>query len=308
MKVPPVSQNLDRAAAWTWRLLVCAAALAVVLALVWYLRVITLPVAIALTIAPALSPVASWFRGRRHLAKPAAGLALLDRARRRRAARLDRGRLGRRAVRRARRFGRPCRRRPRRPARARALRPRTRGRPSVGARGLVAAGVELRRLGRAGRCRARHRHCARRRDALLRAAGRRRPLGVDPAALPVRRSPGGRPCGAARMGRPRRVRSRDGAGRDHRRTADRDRPDVARRAACARAGRARVHGLVRAVRRRRSPPASSRSSSASRTGAGSSHSRSSAWSSPSSSSRARSSSPRSRAAASTCTRRSCCSP
>ena len=33
MKLPPVSQNLDRAAAWTWRLLVCAAALAGVLAL-----------------------------------------------------------------------------------------------------------------------------------------------------------------------------------------------------------------------------------------------------------------------------------
>ena len=75
--MPPVSQNLDRAAAWTWRLLVCAAALAVVLALVWYLRVIALPIAVALTIAPALSPLASWFRGRRHLGGAAAGLALL---------------------------------------------------------------------------------------------------------------------------------------------------------------------------------------------------------------------------------------
>jgi predicted PurR-regulated permease PerM len=28
-----------------------------------YLRVIVLPLAVALTIAPALSPVASWFRG-----------------------------------------------------------------------------------------------------------------------------------------------------------------------------------------------------------------------------------------------------
>ena len=77
VKVPPVSQNLDRAASWTWRLLVCVAALALVLALVWYLRVIALPIAVALTIAPALSPLASWFRGPRHLEKPAAGLALL---------------------------------------------------------------------------------------------------------------------------------------------------------------------------------------------------------------------------------------
>ncbi len=76
-KVPPVSQNLDRAAAWTWRLLVCAAALAGVLALVWYVRVIAMPIAVALIIAPALSPLASWFRARRHLEKPAAALALL---------------------------------------------------------------------------------------------------------------------------------------------------------------------------------------------------------------------------------------
>ena len=77
MTLPRVSENLDRAAAWTWRLLVCAAALAVVLALVWYVRVIALPIAIALTIAPALSPLASWFGRRRHLARGAAGLALL---------------------------------------------------------------------------------------------------------------------------------------------------------------------------------------------------------------------------------------
>jgi putative heme transporter len=76
VKVPPVSENLNRSAAWTWRLLVCAAALALVLALVWYLRVITLPIAVALTIAPALSPLASWFRGR-HLERPAAALTLL---------------------------------------------------------------------------------------------------------------------------------------------------------------------------------------------------------------------------------------
>ena len=77
MKLPPVPLNLERAAAWTWRLLICTAALALVLALLWYLRVVVLPIAIALTIAPALSPVASWFRGRRHLERPAAALALL---------------------------------------------------------------------------------------------------------------------------------------------------------------------------------------------------------------------------------------
>jgi predicted PurR-regulated permease PerM len=69
--------NLERAASWTWRLLICTAALALVLGVLWYLRVIVLPVAMALTIAPALSPVATWFRGRRHLERPAAALALL---------------------------------------------------------------------------------------------------------------------------------------------------------------------------------------------------------------------------------------
>ncbi len=77
MKLPPAPLNLERAAAWTWRLLICTAALALVLGLLWYLRVIVLPIAVALTIAPALSPVASWFRGRRHLERPAAALTLL---------------------------------------------------------------------------------------------------------------------------------------------------------------------------------------------------------------------------------------
>ena len=75
--LPPPSVNLARAAAWTWRVLVCAAGLAVVLALLWYVRVIALPVAIALTIAPSLAPLASWFRHRRFLERPAAALALL---------------------------------------------------------------------------------------------------------------------------------------------------------------------------------------------------------------------------------------
>ena len=77
MKLPAAPQNLERATGWAWRLLVCTAALALVLALLWYLRVIVLPIAVALTIAPALSPLASWFRRRRHLERPAAALALL---------------------------------------------------------------------------------------------------------------------------------------------------------------------------------------------------------------------------------------
>jgi predicted PurR-regulated permease PerM len=76
MELPSLPLNLERAAAWCWRILVCSALVALVGALLWYLRVIVLPVAVALTLAPALSPLASWFRSR-HLARPAAALALL---------------------------------------------------------------------------------------------------------------------------------------------------------------------------------------------------------------------------------------
>jgi putative heme transporter len=76
VRVPPVPQGLDRATAWAWRLLVCAAAAVVVLALLWYVRVIVLPAIVALTIAPALTPVAGRLR-RFRLERPAAGLALL---------------------------------------------------------------------------------------------------------------------------------------------------------------------------------------------------------------------------------------
>ncbi len=64
MRIPPVSSSIDRAAGWAWRLLVCVAALALVLFLLWYLDVIVLPTIIALTIAPVLTPVANWFRRR----------------------------------------------------------------------------------------------------------------------------------------------------------------------------------------------------------------------------------------------------
>jgi putative heme transporter len=76
VNVPPVPPNLDRAAAWSWRLLVCAAAVASVIALLWYLGVIVLPIMVALTIAPALEPIAARLRSMK-LERPAAAIALL---------------------------------------------------------------------------------------------------------------------------------------------------------------------------------------------------------------------------------------
>jgi putative heme transporter len=75
VNVPPVPANLQRAADWSWRLLVCAAAAVAVLYLLWYVRVIVIPSMIALTIAPALTPVAGRLR-RLRLERPAAALAL----------------------------------------------------------------------------------------------------------------------------------------------------------------------------------------------------------------------------------------
>jgi putative heme transporter len=76
MRVPPVPPNLDRAASWAWRLLACAAAAIAVLVLLWYVRVIVLPSMIALTVAPALTPVAHVLH-RLRLRRPAAAVALL---------------------------------------------------------------------------------------------------------------------------------------------------------------------------------------------------------------------------------------
>jgi putative heme transporter len=73
--VPPVPESLNRAAGWSWRLLVCAAAALSVLLVLRYLSVIVLPVMFALTIAPALTPVAGVLH--RRLGRPAAALALL---------------------------------------------------------------------------------------------------------------------------------------------------------------------------------------------------------------------------------------
>jgi predicted PurR-regulated permease PerM len=71
-----VPTNLERAASWSWRLLVCAAALLAVLTLLWFLRVIVLPIMVALTIAPALAPLAGRLRSLR-FERAAAALALL---------------------------------------------------------------------------------------------------------------------------------------------------------------------------------------------------------------------------------------
>ena len=76
MPVPPVPTGLDRAAGWAWRLLVCALGVLAVLTLLWYLEVIVLPALIALTISPALTPLAGALR-RRGLARAAPGIALL---------------------------------------------------------------------------------------------------------------------------------------------------------------------------------------------------------------------------------------
>lgn len=74
--IPAVPVGLDRAAGWAWRLLVCAAALAAVVTLLWYLRVIVLPAVVALTIAPALTPLADRLRTA-GLGRAAAATALL---------------------------------------------------------------------------------------------------------------------------------------------------------------------------------------------------------------------------------------
>jgi len=75
VRIRPVPPTLDRAAGWSWRILVCTVAAAALLALLWYLRVIVLPALVALTISPALTPVAAQFR-RLKLHRPAAAIAL----------------------------------------------------------------------------------------------------------------------------------------------------------------------------------------------------------------------------------------
>jgi putative heme transporter len=71
-----VPMSVERAAGWSWRLLACAAAVLAVIVLLWYFRVIVLPMMVALTIAPALTPLARLLR-RLRLERPAAALALI---------------------------------------------------------------------------------------------------------------------------------------------------------------------------------------------------------------------------------------
>lgn len=76
IRVRAVPEPLDRTAGWAWRLLVLAVAAVVVVVALWYVRVIVLPAIIALTIAPALTPVADAVR-RRGFERPAPVVALL---------------------------------------------------------------------------------------------------------------------------------------------------------------------------------------------------------------------------------------
>ena len=201
--LPPVPASLERAAGWSWRLLVCAAVALAVLALLWYLRVIVLPIMIALTIAPALAPVAERLRQPSPRA-PGRGARPPDRPRGCGRADRDRDRLGHRAVRGARR--------------PRSLKPSTKsptrlegepfnlsldldgGRAVIALR-FLARGVRLRRVGHPGGRGARHRAGAGGRSPLLRPSRRRGVLELDPEALRARDAAGGRSCRAPRLGR-----------------------------------------------------------------------------------------------------------
>jgi predicted PurR-regulated permease PerM len=71
-----VPTTLQHAAGWAWRLLACAVLAAAVLVLLWYVRVIVLPSIIAITIAPALTPIVTRLR-RVGIVRPAPAIALL---------------------------------------------------------------------------------------------------------------------------------------------------------------------------------------------------------------------------------------
>jgi putative heme transporter len=73
----PVDARLERAAAYSWRLLVVAAAAVAVLWLTGRLLVVVLPIFVALLIARVLLPVARWLRARRLPRALAAALTLL---------------------------------------------------------------------------------------------------------------------------------------------------------------------------------------------------------------------------------------
>jgi predicted PurR-regulated permease PerM len=75
VRVPPPPRDLELAASWAWRVLVCLLAVACLLALLWYLRVIVVPAMVALTLAPVLTPIASLLR-RHGIRRLAPGIAL----------------------------------------------------------------------------------------------------------------------------------------------------------------------------------------------------------------------------------------
>lgn len=69
---------VQRAAAWSWRLLVIAACVTVVVAAVAYLKLVVVPVAVALLLAVLLAPLASWLQRRLRLGRAAAsGIAVV---------------------------------------------------------------------------------------------------------------------------------------------------------------------------------------------------------------------------------------
>jgi len=56
--------GLQRAAAWSWRLLIVGAAIVVVSLLLWSLRGVAIPVFVALLIATHVAPLTYWLRQR----------------------------------------------------------------------------------------------------------------------------------------------------------------------------------------------------------------------------------------------------
>ena len=76
-RIRPVPVALERASGWSWRLLTCALLLAAVIALLWYLRVIVLPIIVALTISPALMPLVRLLRRRLPVSRAAAAVSLI---------------------------------------------------------------------------------------------------------------------------------------------------------------------------------------------------------------------------------------
>ena len=74
MRIPPVPGHPLLGRGLDVAISCLRARVAAVLALLWYLRVIVLPAVIALTVAPALTPLARWLRTR--VGRPAAAMAL----------------------------------------------------------------------------------------------------------------------------------------------------------------------------------------------------------------------------------------